>query len=138
MSTQDTQILSALFDLGRYISSNQLNSDITVIQLRTLGFIYNRGKVKPTEIAKYFEITPASVTSQIDGLVEKGYLKREYNQADKRVIEVALTDDGTKIFLSALEELKERCSWIFETINEKETEVLLQLIEKVRKRESKK
>ena len=46
------------------------------------------------EIAKYLRVTPASLTAAVNVLVKKGYLYREYNTADRRVIRINLTERG--------------------------------------------
>ena len=131
MMTQETEILCRIFNLGRSITSNDLAYNLTVIQLRTLGYIYKQKSARPTDIAKNFNITPASVTSQIDNLVEDGWLERVYNQEDKRVIEVVLTKTGKKNLPKAIQDLKNRFSWISGALNESEETEFLQLLKKI-------
>lgn len=126
-------MITEIFDLGRYISSNQPDSRLTMIQLRTVMYISKNGTVKPTEIAKTFAITPASVTSQIDNLVEEGWLERQYNQDDKRVIEVSLTERGKRELPKEIQKLESSCDWIFSALSTQEQKDLLNLLKKATK-----
>lgn len=133
MALDKTEIINEIFDLARYINSNQPNSTLTMIQLRTVMYISENGRVKPTEIAKNFKITPASVTSQIDSLVKRGLLERIFNQNDKRVIEVELTNKGKSLLPKEVDKLESSCSWIFDSLNSKEQVELLELVKKINK-----
>ncbi len=133
MNFKKEELITEVFDLGRNISAKQLDSELTMIQLRTVIFVESEGIVKPTEIAKKFSITPASVTSQIDKLVEQGWLERKYNQDDKRVIEVVLTDKGKKQLGKLKEELVNNCSWIFKTLDKQEQDTLFDLVSRLNK-----
>jgi DNA-binding MarR family transcriptional regulator len=98
-----------------------------MIQLRTAIFINEKGTVKPTDIARKFSITPASVTSQIDTLVKEGIIIRKFNSDDKRVIEVALTKRGEDVLEKNIRELNDRCSWISDSLTLEEQKELLNL-----------
>ena len=131
MNFKKEELITEVFDLGRNISSKQINSELTMIQLRTVIFVERKGIVKPTEIAKKFSITPASVTSQIDKLVEQGWLERKYNQDDKRVIEVVLTQKGKSRLAEMKKELVDNCNWIFKTLDKQEQETLFDLVSRL-------
>jgi DNA-binding MarR family transcriptional regulator len=133
MSTK-TDLIKEIFDIARFIGSNQPESRLTMIQLRTIMYISENGLVKPTEIAKYFSITPASVTSQIDNLVEEGWLERVYNKDDKRVIEVKLTGRAKNELPLEIEKLNKHCSWVFETLDQEEEKKLLETLKKLNKK----
>jgi DNA-binding MarR family transcriptional regulator len=133
MNFKKEELITEVFDLGRNISAKQLNSELTMIQLRTVIFVERQGIVKPTEIAQKFSITPASVTSQIDKLVEQGWLERRYNQDDKRVIEVILTEKGKKRLGKLKVGLINNCSWIFKTLDKQEQDTLFDLVSRLNK-----
>jgi DNA-binding MarR family transcriptional regulator len=133
MNYKKEELIAEVFDLGRNISAKQLNSELTMIQLRTVIFVERQGIVKPTEIAQKFSITPASVTSQIDKLVEQGWLERRYNQDDKRVIEVILTEKGKKRLGKLKVGLINNCSWIFKTLDKQEQDTLFDLVSRLNK-----
>lgn len=133
MASYKIDTINEVFDLGRYINSKQSKGRLTMIQLRTVMYISQKGTVKPTDIAKQFAITPASVTSQIDNLVEEGWLERVYNQDDKRVIEVTLTERGKEELKKEIGTQQKSFSDIFDVLNQEEQKQLLELVRKVNK-----
>lgn len=131
MTSFKTNLIKEIFDLSRHITSEQMKSRLTMIQIRTLIYVHENKIVKPTEIAKNFRITPASVTSQIDKLVEDGWLERVRNEDDKRVIEVKLTEKGKRELPNEIEKLHQSCEWIFKSLDQQEQKKLLELVRKV-------
>ena len=72
--------------------------DVTNVQGRLLGMIYgaNRHGIKITR--KYLEektgISGPSVTSLLDSLERKGYIKRSVNDEDARALSITVTEPG--------------------------------------------
>ena len=133
MNSKNTELITEIFDLARNINSKQRNNTLTMIQLRTALFVHQNGIAKPTEIAKTFSITPASVTSQIDKLVREGWLERKQNQDDKRVLEVVLSKKGESKLEEEVMNLKRNCLWIFNTLDKEEQRELLDLVSRINK-----
>jgi DNA-binding MarR family transcriptional regulator len=132
--SKKTELITEIFDIARFIGSNQPEGRLTIIQLRTIMYISKNGLVKPTQIAKYFSITPASVTSQIDTLVKDGWLERVYNKDDKRVIEVKLAERAKIELPVEIEKLNKHCSWIFDVLEESEEKDLLEILKKLNRK----
>lgn len=53
---------------------------------------------KVSEIAKSLNVTPGTMTVNIDSLEKKGYATRARSESDKRVVFISLTDKGRKAF----------------------------------------
>lgn len=51
------------------------------------------------------DLAPASVTGRVDGLERRGYVRRTHSTADRRRIDVELTDDGRAAWLGAMDVL---------------------------------
>ena len=125
------EIIQETLDLARHISSTSSDSTLTMIQLRTMIFIAKHGTVKPTDIAKEFLITPATVTSQIDNLVRDGWIKRKYNKKDRRVIEVTLTEAAKRNLPGEIENNLKSYEWIFNVLTQEEEKLLLEILKRV-------
>jgi DNA-binding MarR family transcriptional regulator len=52
------------------------------------------GRVTHTEMARHCGIRPATLTGIVDTLERAGYLRRERDGTDRRVVWLTLTDDG--------------------------------------------
>ena len=54
--------------------------------------------VEEPEIAHRLSVTVSTLTTNMNGLERKGYIRRERSQRDKRVVYVILTEKGKKAF----------------------------------------
>lgn len=74
-----------------------MDDELTVPQFRILASIY-RGKNVACDIAKTQGTSQAAMSKMIDGLVAKGYVKREANIDDRRHFHLNLTNVGDAFF----------------------------------------
>lgn len=63
-------------------------------QIRALMIIGNRCEVSASQLGKIMYMRKSSITSIIDSLTEKGYVKKEANKMDRRSSILSLTDAG--------------------------------------------
>src|SRR5512141_299630 len=87
--------------------------DITVEQFHVLRFV-RRGPNSMSELATAKNISRPAISQAVDILVKKGLLTRLQSTTDRRVIELALTDDGNALLDTVFKEnriwMKERMS----------------------------
>lgn len=75
-------------------------SDLSLKEFNTLNAIANTTKNKTNtanNIAKILDITPGTLTTNLDRLSDKGYVIKEKNSEDKRIVQVFLTPSGIAI-----------------------------------------
>lgn len=85
--SNEEKILKSLGDLG-------------MKEFYTLDVIANTTKNKTNtsnNIAKVLGITAGTLTTNLDRLTEKGYVYKDKNSSDKRVVMVYLTPSGTAL-----------------------------------------
>jgi len=68
--------------------------NLTPIEFRCLRYLYNNDFLRLSELAKKMELTPSRVTTLLNSLEKKEYLKRDISPNDRRIIKVALTAEG--------------------------------------------
>lgn len=125
-------ILRQILDLVKHLDlQNNQKCKLSPLQLRTLTYVQEKECTKPTEIANEFNITPATVTAQIDKLVEKGWLKRCTCDNDRRAINITLTQKSKKELEAIIESTVSKYNWIFEALTDKEQKQLLNLFIKI-------
>ena len=74
--------------------------DLTITEFHTIEIIgYNRERTM-SETAKALKITSGTLTTGIDNLVKKGYVKRGKSAKDKRKVVISLTDKGAEALKS--------------------------------------
>jgi DNA-binding MarR family transcriptional regulator len=69
---------------------------ITVPQFRILDMIYNLTD-KPAEIARMLGVSPPAITSMLERLEARGYLRRLSSRGDRRRVELRLTEEGSDL-----------------------------------------
>jgi len=68
--------------------------NLTPIEFRCLRYLYNDNFLRVNELAKKMDLTPPRVTTLLNSLEKKEYIKRDISPNDRRIIKVALTNKG--------------------------------------------
>jgi DNA-binding MarR family transcriptional regulator len=127
------EIIKITLDLSKHLELRGVykKGDLSPLQLWTLVYIKDKGCVKSSELAKEFNVTPATITAQIDKLVANGWLERCDDGDDRRVINISLTEKANKEVDHLVEKNVEKYSWIFDAITEDEQMKLLEIFYKL-------
>ena len=75
-------------------------------------------------IANMLSVTVSTLTTNMNGLEKKGYIRRERGQEDKRVVYATLTEKGRKAFYHHRDFHKKMIRAIVKDLNEDEMEIL--------------
>lgn len=106
---------------------------LSMAHFRALGVLAEEGAVPAGRIAAAAHVTPASITQMLDVLEAQGLVARERSAADRRVVVVALTDEGQARVSAKRDEFRRRWQTMFGDLSPVEQEagirVLRQLTE---------
>ena len=69
-----------------------INLNLTIPQMKCLTYISRHGKSNLSGLAAGIHVTPANVTGIIDRLVDQGYVARNPDSADRRVMRLGVTE----------------------------------------------
>ena len=100
---------------------------ITLPQLVVLKELAG-GQLRMTDLAHSLNVTTAAMTGIIDRLVRDGYVRRETDDADRRIIKVRATTKGARIAKDAAEHQKNMIAKIFSVISQDEREEYLRIM----------
>lgn len=126
------KLVEQTLDLIKHIDlKTAKNGELSPLQIRTLVFVKQKECVKPSLLAKEFNVTPATITAQIDKLVENKWLDRCYDEDDRRVVNISLTEKAVKEVDTLIDQTLRRYEWISTPLTKKEQEQLLMLITKI-------
>ena len=106
---------------------------ITLPQLVVLKELAG-GQLRMTDLAHSLNVTTAAMTGIIDRLVRDGYVRRETDDADRRIIKVRATAKGGRIVKEITERKKSMLGKIFGIISQNEREEYLRILTLVRDR----
>ena len=92
--TRKSQMARSVVFLGKQAELALGDVGISDAQYRMLSLL-SRGTISPTAAATLLSVSPPSVTSLIEGLLERGLVERCAGTTDRRRVELSLTEKGS-------------------------------------------
>lgn len=89
------------------------------------------GSITQRELTERLGIQPGSASEVIAKLESAGYIKRTPSEADRRTVDIELTETGKKVTADAKEQRVQRHKEMFSCLSDDEKKELLSLLEKV-------
>ncbi|HEY0240440.1 MAG TPA: MarR family transcriptional regulator [Friedmanniella sp.] len=94
----DDPLVSALAQTTFVVTAllNRLGGehDLSLTQLRVLGILRDRDRVRVTELARHLGLEKSTMTGLVDRGVGRGLLERAASPGDGRAVDVLLTASG--------------------------------------------
>lgn len=121
----------------RSLSKQSAKFGVTGVQGRVLGYIYyNSGKkdIFQKDIEEDFNIRRSSVTSILQLMEKKGYIRRISVSEDARLKKLVLTDKGMEIQKNVYDSIVEFEKSLRDELNEEELNTLVDLINRLSKK----
>jgi DNA-binding MarR family transcriptional regulator len=78
-----------------FLFSGDISKELPGYLFSTLLCVHSKGRMKMSAISDTTGASKPLVTQQVDKLVELGCLERFYSDADRRIVEVELTEKGS-------------------------------------------
>lgn len=107
--------------------------DLTMSELHVIEAIGIGDKHPMSYIAQKLDVTVGTLTIAINTLVRKGYVSRNRGTEDKRVVEIALTDQGHAAFEHHKTFHEEMIGYTMSILDEAESDVLFKTLTKITK-----
>lgn len=93
--TEFSSVLSTFMKRTKYIYKSVLESSThSVPQIELLKYLQMNGKSRMSEIGKCMLVSKPYITALSDKLIESGLIAREFDEDDRRIILIDLTDKG--------------------------------------------
>ena len=83
-----------LFDPVRFRAWSELG--LTTAQLRVMFLVREEPRVTAGELAQRLAVTPPTISGIVDRLVKLGFLRREDDESDRRLVRNLLTEEGER------------------------------------------
>ena len=81
------------------VSDDKLHDKVSVYQLHAM-FHIAKHVATMSELAEEMNISLPSATSLVDRLVKSGWVERQADPDDRRIIRLAITDEGRKVCMA--------------------------------------
>jgi MarR family 2-MHQ and catechol resistance regulon transcriptional repressor len=104
-------------------------SDFAVLEV-----LLHKGALPVNTIGEKVLLTSGSITTAVQRLEKKGFVRRERNEGDARVVLVHLTDSGREAIVAAFASHAENLDTLFEQFTEEERNQFSELMRKVGRR----
>ncbi len=115
------------------IISSRAGVTLSLQEIKVIKFVGEIDSCIMREISEYFRVALSTTTNVVDKLEEKGFVRRERIEEDRRIIKVFLTAEGQKLFHQCIEDFLKLCRSMLLALSEAEQDVYLSLVEKIAK-----
>jgi MarR family transcriptional regulator, lower aerobic nicotinate degradation pathway regulator len=89
------------------------------------------GPLSQQELADWVRTDRTTMVALVDGLEERGYVRRERNPADRRAYRLQLTADGKRALTRGRTLMRQAEAQLLRSLNERERKQLVELLGKV-------
>lgn len=128
------EIMPVMFkEFTKKLTKELHKTDITLPQFFVLEFLGREGESKMTELAHFMNVTTAAMTGIVGRLVRDSYIERIYDQNDRRIIKVKLTNEGSSIVRKICERKQQMIVKVFGKISEVDREQYLRILNQIKK-----
>ena len=111
------------------------NNDMHIIEAIGLGdgarMSGLSGENTMSSVAKKLKITAGSLTTAVNALVRKAYVKRERSEEDRRVVYIALTEKGEKAFYHHEQFHRQMTNAVIEKLDDEEIDALVKMLKDI-------
>lgn len=106
---------------------------IGISPILVLSNLNLNGPQKQSVLAEKLGYTPGAMTNTSSRLIKYGYAERTFDERDRRVIYLKITDEGEKVLKEAHEKGKQLHLELFKALSETEIQQFLSIYQKLLK-----
>jgi DNA-binding MarR family transcriptional regulator len=99
---------------------------LSLVHLNVLMMLRARGPLTMSHLAETLDVSVASATGIVDRMEKKGVVERRHSEADRRVVEVHVTERGRAVFEAMRSERQIRLSQLLAEIGDEDLAALLE------------
>ncbi|HAH25044.1 MAG TPA: MarR family transcriptional regulator [Prolixibacteraceae bacterium] len=107
-------------------------SSITPGGMFVMGYLKHYGTLSMSDIGKCLSMAKPHITVIVDKLIEEGYVERQSDPADRRIVNILLTEKGLADFETIKQVVSENLKSKLLLLNEDELEILSLATEQVK------
>jgi len=105
--------------------------ELRPVEFTILQLVQENAPVTATKVAKALAVTTPGVTIWLDRLEQRGLLKRERDETDRRTQNLRVTGKGNELVTNALSRLLHEDQETLKQLSSGERQLLLELLHKV-------
>ncbi|MDY0409366.1 MarR family winged helix-turn-helix transcriptional regulator [Virgibacillus soli] len=111
--------------------TKSFNLNVGIPQILVLNELAQKGPQMQSALAAEHGYTPGAMTNIADKLIKEGYAVRKFDESDRRIVLLAITEQGLAVLKRAEEKGKEMRMDLYSVLTEEEVEQLILIKEKL-------
>ncbi len=111
--------------------AHQPHGELSIPEVHVIEYLGDKGVCMMRELAEYLLVAVNTITSIVDKLEEKRFVRRERDDSDRRIVMVRLTDRGNEAYLGIMDKRLSSCRTLLTPLNEDEQDIFMVLIRKI-------
>lgn len=124
-------LFNEIWELEKEAIITEEFKDITNNDMHIIEAIGLSGENTMSSVAKKLKITAGSLTTAVNALVRKAYVKRERSEEDRRVVYIALTEKGEKAFYHHEQFHRQMNNAVIEKLDDEEIDALVKMLKDI-------
>jgi len=120
-----------IFDIKRFLLSEDIPPNLSLMEYLVVFTVYFYGPMKMRDISQKVTLTQSAITVIVDKLEKEGYVRRERDSDDRRVINIISDEKGIEFCAQGLQNLKKMYDKGIEVLTDKEQESFLRMLTKI-------
>lgn len=100
-------------------------------ELFTMLYLDKRKEISMTELVEYINSPMSTATGIVDRLVKSGYIKRGRSETDRRIVILALTEEGSKLIDKLKEMILNYINTAIDELTEEEKQFMVNIAIKI-------
>ena len=124
-------LFNEIWELEKEAIITEEVKDITNNDMHIIEAIGLSGENTMSSVAKKLKITAGSLTTAVNALVRKAYVKRERSEEDRRVVYIALTEKGEKAFYHHEQFHRQMTNAVIEKLDDEEIDALVKMLKDI-------
>jgi DNA-binding MarR family transcriptional regulator len=125
-------LLPALMqELWQYERRSFAKGDISVPQLEALSYLQRRNSCTMRQLARTMGLRESTTTGHVDRMLAMGYIKRQRDAKDRRVVRVAMTTKGSAALKQLRRQQRRGFMSLFRNASASERSRVLEIIERL-------
>lgn len=127
-----TDTFNSILRVEERALDSRLTRGLTITEIHTIAAVGYRERNPMNVVASRLGVTLATLTIAVNKLVEKGFVERVRDEADRRRVLVSLTTQGRKVYRAHGLFHKQMVEGALEDLTEEEERVLADALVKVK------
>ncbi|UVI28223.1 MarR family winged helix-turn-helix transcriptional regulator [Paenibacillus spongiae] len=119
------------------VITQQLEEGLTGPQCYILKLIMEKGHATTSQLAERMEVKPSAITVMIERLVQNGFVERNPDANDRRVIQLQLTESGKHAIFKVRQQYHSILSRLFHESDIEDREAFIGSFERIAQAASK-